>query len=90
MTGLSPSNWNLAEPKSSSPRRRSPSPTGKVDRAQPGTDEGGPSPHEEPGRMNRRCLVDPSVSLGLTAPFTQGSLCTVRGRKCSSELVCFL
>ena len=31
---------NLAESKSSSPRRRSPSPTGKVDRAQPGTDEG--------------------------------------------------
>ena len=33
-------NQNLAKPKSSSPRRRMPSPPGKVDRAQPGTDEG--------------------------------------------------
>ena len=41
-------------------------------------------------KMNGRCLVDPSVSPGLTAPFTQGSLCTVRSRNCSSEPICFL
>ena len=41
-------------------------------------------------KMNGRCLVDPSVSPGLTTPFTQGSLCTVRSRNCSSEPICFL
>ena len=41
-------------------------------------------------KMNGRCLIDPSVSPGLTTPFTQGSLCTVRSRNCSSEPICFL
>ena len=41
-------------------------------------------------KLNGRCLDDPSVSPGLTTPFTQGSLCTVRSRNCSSEPICFL
>ena len=41
-------------------------------------------------KMNGRCLVDPSVNPGLTTPFTQGSLCTVRSRNCSSKPICFL
>ena len=90
MTGLSPLNLEFGGAEVEQPRRRSPFPPLKVDRAQPGTDEGDPALPKNRAKMNGRCLVDLSVSLGLTAPFTQGSLCTVRGRNCSSELVCFL
>ena len=38
-----------------SPRRRSPSPTGKVDRAQPGPDEGKQPKSEKTGHVERKC-----------------------------------